>query len=222
MTETLLLWIEWFPDLVGGLVISLQVTALGLIFGMPGGLALSIGARSRSKSVRWLTIAVTEIARGTPVLILLQLVYYGLPSIHLTFSSFVSACIALAICTAGYTSEIFRSGLEGVHHGQREAASSLGLTGYDKYRYVILPQAMRISTPPLLGFSILMLQASSLAFTIALPEITSQAYNIGSNTFRYTSALLLAGILFIAICGPATIGIGVLERKLDLHSRKTS
>jgi polar amino acid transport system permease protein len=83
---------------------------------------------------------------------------------------------------------------------------------------VILPQGLRVSIPPLFGFSILMLQASSLCFAIALPELVSQAYIIGSNTFHYMSILLLAGLLYAVICIPANMTVTALERRLGQHA----
>jgi polar amino acid transport system permease protein len=88
----------------------------------------------------------------------------------------------------------------------------------DALRYVILPQGLRVSVPPLFSFSILMLQASSLCFAIALPELVSQAYVVGSNTFRYMSIFVLAGLLYAAICIPATIAVSALERRLGRHT----
>jgi polar amino acid transport system permease protein len=126
--------------------------------------------------------------------------------------------VALAWTTGAYTSEIIRAGLDAVPHGQKEAAAAIGLSGLDALRYVILPQGLRVSVPPLFGFSILMLQASSLCFAIALPELVSQAYVIGSNTFRYMSILVLAGLLYAIICIPATIAVSALERRLGRHA----
>jgi ABC-type amino acid transport system permease subunit len=133
-------------------------------------------------------------------------------------SSFASATIALACTTGAYTSEIIRAGLDAVPHGQKEAAAAIGLSGLDALRFVILPQGLRVSVPPLFSFSILMLQASSLCFAIALPELVSQAYVIGSNTFRYMSILVLAGLLYAVICIPANIVVSALERGLGRHA----
>ena len=103
-------------------------------------------------------------------------------------------------------------------HGQKEAAITIGLNRLDALRYVILPQGLRVSIPALLGFSIIMFQATSLCFTIALPEVVSQAYIVGSNTFRYLPIFFLTGLLFAAVCIPATIGVSYLERRLGRHA----
>ena len=217
MSDTLDFWGEWFPDLLAGFAISLEVTAACLLLGIPLGLLLALAVRSKSAVLRWAALAIVEIGRGTPALILLQFAYFGLPTAGVTLSSFTAASLALAWCTGAYTSEIIRAGLEAVPAGQQEAAEVIGLNRLDALRYVILPQGLRVAVPALLGFSIIMLQASSLCFTIALPEIVSQAYVVGSNTFRYLPVFLLAALMFAAVCIPATILVSLLERRLGRH-----
>ncbi len=218
MSDILDFWGEWFPTLFDGFLLSLQVTGACLVIGIPLGLVLALLVQSKSAATRWSAIVVVEIGRGTPVLILMQLAYFGLPTAGLTLSSFVSAVGAMAWCTGAYTSEIIRAGLEAVPFGQREAAEVIGLSRADALRFVILPQGLRVAIPALLGFSIIMLQASSLCFTIALPEVVSQAYIVGSNTFRYMPIFLLAGLMFGAVCIPATICVSLLERRLGRHA----
>lgn len=217
MNDLLEFWGEWLPNLIDGLKISVEVTGACLALGIPLGLILALGVQSKYALWRSISLVVVEIGRGAPALILLQFTYFGLPNAGLALSSFASATLALAWCTGAYTSEIIRAGLEAVPYGQKEAAAAIGLGRIDTLRYVILPQGLRVSAPPLFGFAILMLQASSLCFAIALPELVSQAYVIGSNTFRYMSILLLAGFLYAAICIPATIAVSVLERRLGRH-----
>lgn len=157
--------------------------------------------------------------RGTPALILLQFAYYGLPTAGLTLSSYASAILGLACCTGAYTSEIIRGGLESVPAGQREASDAIGLSKLDSLYYITLPQGLVVALPALLGFSISILQATSLCFAIALPELISRAYSIGSSTFFYLPALILAGLIYAAVCMPATLLVGVLERRLSHHAR---
>lgn len=218
MNNLLEQWKGWLPDLLDGYRLSLEVTGISLAVGIPLGLALALMVSTPSRPVRTLALVFVEVGRGAPALILLQFAYFGLPNAGLALSSFASATVALAWTTGAYTSEIIRAGLDAVPHGQKEAAAAIGLSGLDALRYVILPQGLRVSVPPLFGFSILMLQASSLCFAIALPELVSQAYVIGSNTFRYMSILVLAGLLYAIICIPATIAVSALERRLGRHA----
>ena len=111
-----------------------------------------------------------------------------------------------------------RAGLEAVPHGQYEAASAVGLTGWDGLRFRTPLKGLRVSVPALLGFAIATLQTSSLCFSIALPELVSQAYIIGSNTFQYMPILLLAAALYASICLPATIAVSAFERHLARHA----
>ncbi len=218
MSGLLAFWWDWLPNLLEGLKVSVAVTAVCLVIGLPLGLLFALGVQAGNVLVRGTVLVVVEIGRGAPVLILLQLMYFGLPSIGIALTSFVSASLALAWCTGAYTSEIIRAGLEAVPHGQKEAAVAIGLTRWDALRYVIIPQGLRVAIPPLFGYSILMLQASSLCFAIALPELVSQAYIVGTNTFRYMPILVLAGLLYAMICIPATAAASVLERRLSRHA----
>jgi polar amino acid transport system permease protein len=218
MNDLLEFWGEWLPSLLDGLRLSIEVTIACLALGIPLGLVLALGVQSKRRFVRGCALVVVEIGRGAPALILLQFAYFGLPNAGLALSAFTSATLALAWTTGAYTSEILRAGLDAVPFGQKEAAAAIGLSGLDALRYVILPQGLRVSVPPLFSFSILMLQASSLCFAIALPELVSQAYVVGSNTFRYMSIFVLAGLLYAAICIPATIAVSALERRLGRHT----
>jgi polar amino acid transport system permease protein len=219
MTEYLELWQEWLPSLLGGLLLSLEVAGLSLLLGIPLGLALALGVQAKSRAIQVLSLLFVEIGRGTPALVLLQFAYYGLPTAGLTLSSYVSAVLALACCTGAYTSEIIRGGLESVAAGQKEAADAIGLSQIDALRFIILPQGLMVALPALLGFSITILQATSLCFAIALPELISRAYSIGSTTFLYLPVLTLAGLIYAVICVPATIAVGSLEERLSYHIR---
>ncbi len=179
------------------------------------GLLLAVAISGGAKPVRWLAIAVVEIARGIPALVVLYLVYFGLPQLQLTLEAFVAAALALGFTMAGYTTEIFRAGITAVPHGQREAARAVGLRRGAELRYVVLPQAVRIVIPPILGYVVLFFQATSLAFAIAIPELISRAYTIGSSTFEYLSVLMLAALLYAAVAIPASQLIDFLERRHD-------
>jgi polar amino acid transport system permease protein len=210
-------WGQYYPALLDGLWVSVRLAGLSLLVGLPCGLVLALGASATSVPVRSVTIAVVEIGRGTPALVMLQLVYFGLPSAHLTFSSFIAGAIALALTTAAYTSEILRGGLQAVPAGEVEAAAALGMAHRDTLRFIVIPQGVRVAIPPLMGFAILIFQATALAYTIALPELLSQAYSAGSTTFRYMSILSLAGLLYAAITIPSSWLSERAEKRLARH-----
>lgn len=210
-------WAQHAPALLRGLGISLRLTGLSLLVGLPLGLFLALGASARSKAIRAIVIVLVEIGRGTPALVMLQIVYFGLPPAGITMSAFLSASLALALTTGAYTSEIIRGGLQAVPTGEVEAASALGMNRRDTLRFIIVPQGIRIAIPALVGFSILIFQASSLAYTIAIPELLATAYSIGSATFRYLSVLTLAGLFYAVITIPASHLAGAAERRLSRH-----
>jgi polar amino acid transport system permease protein len=210
-------WLEWLPSLLDGLWLSVRLAGASLVIGIPLGLALALLMSARHKWVRVVAIIVVEVGRGTPALVMLQIVYFGLPSAGLTVGSFVAAVVALALTTGAYTSEILRAGLQAVPHGEVEAASALAMSNRDTLRFIVIPQGVRIAIPALLGFAILILQATALTFTIALPELLSRAYSIGSNTFRYLDVLLLAGLLYLLITLPAGWLTNWTERRMARH-----
>jgi polar amino acid transport system permease protein len=210
-------WPSYLPGLLAGLGISVQVALLSLLVGLPGGLLLAIGASSKKKLVRVLIIGIVEIGRGTPALVVLQIFYFGLPASGLTLSSMWASVVALAATTAAYTSEILRGGLQAVPQGEVEAAGALGMSRRDTLRFIVIPQGFRVAIPSLIGFAILIFQATSLAYTVALPELLSQAYSIGSTTFNYLSVLVLAGLMYAAITVPASWLTSRAEKRLARH-----
>ncbi|RWB69976.1 amino acid ABC transporter permease [Mesorhizobium sp.] len=204
---------SWLFPLRDGLRINVTVTLITLLLGLPLGLLLAITVQSKSRLITWASLIFVEIGRGTPALVLIQFMYFGLPQTGLTLSSFTAACLALVVSTAAYTSEIIRAGLQAVPGGQHEAAQALNFSTIDELRFVILPQGLRIALPALLGFAILVFQSTSLCFSIALPEILSRANEIGSMTFHYFPAYSLVGAVFAAICIPGSIFVGWIEHR---------
>ncbi|NJC69882.1 amino acid ABC transporter permease [Planosporangium thailandense] len=201
-------------QLIDGLIVSLQLAGLTLLFGLPGGLILAIAGTSRTRLTRYVAIALTEIGRGTPALVMLQLVYNGIP---VTLSGLLSAGIALALTTAAYTSEIMRGGLQAVPEGEIEAASALGMSRWDTLRDVVIPQGLRIALPSLMSFSVIMFQATSLAFTIAVPELMSQAKSIANSNFHYFNLFIIAAVMYAAITISASAFTDRVERRLSRH-----
>lgn len=208
-------WPNWIGELSAGLLVSVKLTLAVVAVGLPLGLALAVAISAGPRPVRWLAIAVVEVARGVPALVVLYLVYFGLPQVDLTLQAFAAGALALGFTMAGYTTEIFRAGIAAVPYGQREASRAVGLGRSQELRYVVLPQAVRIVIPPILGYVVLFFQATSLAFAIAIPELLSRAYTIGSTTFQYLNVLVLAALLYAAVAIPASQLIDFLERRRE-------
>lgn len=197
--STLREWQHYLPDFLRGLEVTLKLTGSSLLIGLPLGLLLALAMTARRRTVRWPVIMVVEIGRGAPALVVLYFVYYGLPQLHLTWSSFACAAIALGFTTGAYTADIFRAGINSIAPGQREACQALGLSHPQELRLVVLPQAIKVVIPPLVGFAILLYQGTSLAFAVSVPELLSRAYNEASITYQFTATLTLAGVIYAVI-----------------------
>jgi polar amino acid transport system permease protein len=210
-------WLDWLPDLLPGFKVSLSLTGLCLLLGMPLGLLLAVMIESPVNVLRGAALAIVEVGRGAPALVLLYLIYFGLPQVHITLEAFATGVISLTWTTGAYSSELFRSGLSAVPRGQREAALTSGLRGWTGFRHIILPQAIRISTPPLASLAVTMFQTSSLAFVIAVPELMSKAYALGSVTFQYLSVFALTAAMYAIVTLIALGFVRVLERRLNRY-----
>ncbi|HVK25387.1 MAG TPA: amino acid ABC transporter permease [Actinokineospora sp.] len=212
-------WTTYAPDLLQGLGVSAQLIGIALAIGLPLGLVLAMFANSRTAIVRSSIVVLVEIGRGVPALVMLQILYFGLPSSGITLDALIAGGLALGLTTAAYSSEIIRGGLQAVPFGEIEAAQAMAMSRAHILRYIVVPQGLRICLPPLLGFCIAMFQATSLAYTISVPELLGSAYSIGSSTFRYLSILVLAGLFYAAITVPASLLVNSMESRLGKHQR---
>jgi len=211
-------WGADLSPLLSGLRVALELTGLSLLIGFPGGLLTALLVSSNRRLMRMLGLGIVEIGRGLPLLVLLYIVYQGLPQIHLSLTNFVSAVVAFAWSTAAYSSEMFRASLNALPKGQTEAALASGMGQVDTFRFVLLPQALRIAIPPLLNLAVQIFQATSLAYVITVPEIMQHAYFIGTVSFLYLNVFLLAGLLYAAVTLPSSALIARLERRLSRHT----
>lgn len=209
--------IQYGPTLLDGLKVSLTLTLLSLALGLPLGLTFAFGVTAHNRTFRYLSVFFVEVGRGAPALVLLQLMYYGLPNADITLSSMASACLALTWTTAAYSAELIRGGIQSVPPGEVEGSHALGMSYRDCLRFVVIPQGLRIALPSLMGFAVLLFQATSLAYSVAVPELMSQAYSIGSSTFQYLPVFIIAGLLYAAISIPATWLSVYAERMLSRH-----
>lgn len=195
--------LSWLGALLPGLLVSVELCVALVAVGIPLGLIFALGLTHRHRVVRIAALITVEGCRGIPSLVMLYVVYFGLPQLDLVLEAFPSATIAFGITLGGYLADVFRSGFDAVPQGQREAAAALGLGRVSAFFRVILPQASRIVAPPVLGYVISYFQATSLAFAISVPELMSRAYTVASANFRFLEVLLLAGALYAIICIPS-------------------
>lgn len=167
-------FIEYLPRLGHGLVVSLQLTAISVVFGYIIGLFFALGTSSKRKWLRWPTITIVEIGRGIPSLVVLYMVYFGLPSFGILLENFTAASVALTFTVSAYSSEMIRAGISSLAAGQREAAAALGLSNTTSFVRIILPQGIRSSIPALMGLAIMSFQGTSLAYSISVNELMSR------------------------------------------------
>jgi polar amino acid transport system substrate-binding protein len=209
----------FFPTLLKGAGITVGISAVSMAIAVTLGLFLTL---VRLYGARWLGALATsyiEFYRGTPLLIQLYILYYGLPNIGITLSPLAAAFIGLGMCYAAYEAELYRAGINSVHKGQAEAALSLGMSRSQSLRWVVLPQALRIATPGITNDFIALFKDSSLVSVIAMVELT-KTYNIlAATTLRFFELGLVVAVLYFAMSYPLSLLARRLEERLkgDRH-----
>jgi polar amino acid transport system permease protein len=195
--------------------LSLAGIALGFVFGT----LVCIARVSGKPWLERLGGAYVSVFRGVPLLVLLLFIYYFLATLGLDVPALVAAIGGLGLSSGAYQAEILRGALNAVPRGQSEAAAALGYTAFDRWRLILLPQALRISIPPLINEFILLIKASSLVSVVGIAEITRVSMNIASMTYRPLEAYVGGGLFYLAInLSLAGLG-GLAERRVGGAAR---
>lgn len=201
--------------LLGGLKFTIIVSLISMVFAIILGLIVSIAGTTKIKVLNIINIGYTEIIRAIPVLVMILWVYYGLPVLfNLNFSAFVAGIIALSICESPFVSEIFRSGIQAVPVGQKEAGTSLGLNFFQKFYLITLPQAIRIILPALGNQFVYMLKMSSLVSIIGLNELTRKANELVVSQYRPLEIYTFLVLEYLVLILIVSYMVRRLERKL--------
>ncbi|MEV4013424.1 amino acid ABC transporter permease [Nonomuraea angiospora] len=208
------LLIDFLPDLLTGLGVTIVLGVISFILGSVLGALVTLARISSSRLLRALAAAYVSVFRGTPLLIQIMIVYFGLPQLGLEIPPIPSAIIAFTLFSAAYLSENFRAGILGVDRGQWEAAASMAMPYGKTLRRIIFPQAIRIATPAVGSRFVALMKDTSLASAVTVVELTRVAEGIGTSTFRYMEALLLVGLLYWMVNTLLQIGQQVLERRM--------
>lgn len=158
--------------------------------------------------------AYVDLVRNTPLVVLMFLLFFGLPKVGVRFEPIPTAILALSLYTAAFVAEAVRAGVNAVSRGQAEAARALGLTFPQTMATVVLPQAVRTVIPPLGSLFIALIRNSAVAFTISVAELTGRAERLGNDEAQTVAVLLAAGAAYMAFTIPSGIAVGVLERRL--------
>ena len=202
------------PALLRGLRNTLGLAALSIVCGASIGLVAALVRLYAVKPLRWLAVVYIDVFRAMPMLVILILIYYALPFLGVRLSSWASAVTAFSAVMGAYSAEVYRAGIEGVPRGQFEAAAALGLPFVLTLRKVILPQALRAVIPPMTGNCVSMFKDTSLASTVALPELLNEA-NDSQALYANPSPLILAALIYVAFLWPMVRLVSVLEARMS-------
>lgn len=204
------------PELLRGLVVTIQITLLGFAIAAVLGLGVAVLRRSAIPVLSRLLDFYVSFVRGTPLLIQAYAVFFILPSYGITFGAFTTAVVVLGVNYSAYTAEVYRAGIQDVPAGQWEASRALNLPVRITWQRVVLPQAVRSVVPVLGNYLVQMFKDSAVLSAITVFELLNTAQSIGSSTFRYLEPLTLAGLLYIIVSFPAAQAFRALERRLAL------
>lgn len=201
--------VESLPRLLSGVMVTVEITALSVILGLILAIPLSIMRVSSNPFIRLPVYGFNFYFRGTPLLVQLFLIYYGSGQFQEIFSdwglwrffreAYFCAILSLTLNTAAYSSEIFRGGIEGVSHGEIEAARACGMSGTLLYRRIIMPAALRIAWPAYTNEVVFLLQASSLVSIITLMDITGVARVIAARSFAFYEIFITVAFIYLAL-----------------------
>ena len=208
-----------FTFLLTGLKWTIALSAIGFVGGMPFGLLIALARKSSNRVVAWLATKYIAVFQGTPLLMQLFVVYYGLALIGLKLDAWVAVAIGFTLHASAYLGEIWRGGIEAVPRGQTEAANALALSYRSRMKDVVLPQAFRISLPATIGFLVQLIKGTSLAAIVGFVELTRAAGIVANQTFKPLLIYGVVGVLYFIICWPLSLYGARLERKFAATTR---
>jgi polar amino acid transport system permease protein len=211
-------WDFYGQHLIPALNDGLWISILLILPSASGGLALGILTGTiRTFGSPWLKRignTYAGIFRGTPLVVQLFILYFGLPNLGIYLSPYAAAVTGFILCSGAYHSEYIRGGLLAIKRGQLMAAKSLGFSSTGSVFWIVLPQAMRRALPGCGNEVIYLIKYSSLAYIITCIEITGQARDVATTYFRFTESFFVAGLYYLALVSVAGIALGKLEKKL--------
>ncbi|MBJ7553523.1 amino acid ABC transporter permease [Marinomonas spartinae] len=197
-----------------GLVMTLKISAVALVFAMIIGLFTGLARISHNPVLRYLSVTYIEVVRGTPLLVQIFIFYFFIGTV-LNLDRFTAGVAALAVFTGAYIAEIIRAGIQSIHPGQMEAARSLGMNYIKAMVYVILPQAFKRTLPPLAGQFINLIKDSSLVSVISITDLTKAGREVVSSTFAPFEVWFTVALLYLVLTGSLSWVIQKLEKRLS-------
>ena len=195
---------KYLPAIIDGFFLTIRLALLVIIAGIALGLFLAIIRAFAIRPLNWLIIFIVDLFRALPPLVIIVLIYFGLPSAGISPDAFVATWISLTLVLMAFTEEIFWAGITAVPRGQWEAARSTGLTFPQTLGWVVLPQAIRLTVPPLTNRTIAITKGTALGSVIGLADILSQASSGVSHSFN-PSPLTLGAVAYLILFLPVVI-----------------
>ncbi|MBO9129744.1 amino acid ABC transporter permease [Bacillus sp. 165] len=203
------------PYILVGLKVTLQIVAVSALLGFTLGTLLALLKISRIKPLMWLADIYTSIFRGTPLVLQLMIIYYGLPQlIGYDINAFLAAVLAFGLNSGAYMSEIIRAGIQAVDKGQSEAAAALGIPYSKMMANIIFPQALKNILPALMNEFITLTKESAVVTVIGAMDLMRRAYIVGGETFAYFEPLLFVGFIYYILVMVLTVLGKAIERRM--------
>ena len=209
----------WF--LVDGFWATVQMSAAATLLAVVLGLSVAVCGLAPSRSLRVFNRVWVEVLRSTPPLVVILWVFYGLPvALGVRFEIFAAAVLAIGVCDSAFQAEVFRGGIESIEAGQHDAAKALGLTAVQRYRLVVLPQALRRILPPLANQFITVVKLSSLASVIGFPDLTRKANELVVTVFRPLEVYTVLILEYLMLVLLISAGVRWLERRMGASAKR--
>jgi polar amino acid transport system permease protein len=204
--------VRYLPDILKGMLVTIEIAVLVVVAGISLGLALTVVRSLGSRLFNVLIVVFVDVARALPPLVLVLIVYFGLPNVGILLPSYAALWLVLSLVLAAFAEEIFWAGILSVRKGQWEAARSTGLTYSQALLHVILPQAVRLTVPPLTNRTIAITKNTALGTVIGVPEILNQATTAESFSFNATP-LMMGAIAYLVLFVPVVIAGRYIETR---------
>ena len=214
------IFINYGPMLLLGFWLTLKIVTCAIILGVPLGLFLALGRRSKFFIISFLSTSFIEVFRNTPFIIQVFLFYYVLPFYGLRLSAEYVGILALAAFSSAYFAEIIRAGIDAVPKGQLESAKAIGMTDWQAMKNIILPQTLSIVIPPLTNQTLTLIKESAILSTITVHELTMTGLMVQGETFRPFEVFIMVALLYWALNETIATIMRRFEKKFSKHRKQ--
>lgn len=205
---------EYWPLFVKASVVTLRISAFGILFSLIAGLICSLIQYYKVPVLRQIVAVYIELSRNTPLLVQLFFIYFGFPMIGIVWQGETCAIVGVTFLGGSYMAEAFRSGLEAVDQNQIESGESLGMNHWQVMRYVLFPQALAVSVPSIFANIIFLIKETSIVSGIAIPDLMYTAKDLIGNDYHTSESLFLLVVWYLIILLPISLLAGYVEKRL--------